>query len=236
MSSQKIVDKIRNLLELAEDGKNDEESQTALLMAQKLMLKYRLTQQDIVETTSQEVIVKSLSKYKKIFWWEKILATIIADNFRVLHYLQSNKLPHQKTTQHKIMLMGLEEDVLLAYETYHFATKAMKYYMKHHLDAEANGEIERKELRKSYMQGFMDGLADKFSQQKEQLQKENEAYALVVKVPDSVQEKFKQQVTGKVTFVPPRSNKSIASYHEGFNKGKKFNLADRTLGHSQDEN
>ena len=34
--NDKILDKIRNLLELAEDGNQDEESQTALLMAQKL--------------------------------------------------------------------------------------------------------------------------------------------------------------------------------------------------------
>ena len=40
-NNQKILDKIRNLLTLAEDA-SDTEGQTALLMAQKLMLKYKI--------------------------------------------------------------------------------------------------------------------------------------------------------------------------------------------------
>lgn len=39
----KIVQKIQNLLELAYDAPNDEEGQTALLMAQKLMFKHKLS-------------------------------------------------------------------------------------------------------------------------------------------------------------------------------------------------
>ena len=35
--TNKIIDKVKNLLELAYDAPNDEEGQTALLMAQKLM-------------------------------------------------------------------------------------------------------------------------------------------------------------------------------------------------------
>ena len=78
--NDKILDKIRNLLELAEDGNQDEESQTALLMAQKLMLKHKISQQELDAATSLDAIVtRSLSVYKTLFWWEKILARTIAD-------------------------------------------------------------------------------------------------------------------------------------------------------------
>ena len=43
----KIISKVQNLLELAYDAPNDEEGQTALLMAQKLMVKHNLSMSDI---------------------------------------------------------------------------------------------------------------------------------------------------------------------------------------------
>lgn len=43
----KIIEKIQNLLELAYDAPNDEEGQTALLMAQKLMVKHNLSLSDL---------------------------------------------------------------------------------------------------------------------------------------------------------------------------------------------
>ena len=40
--SDKIIVKVQNVLELAYDAPNDEEGQSALLMAQKLMVKHNL--------------------------------------------------------------------------------------------------------------------------------------------------------------------------------------------------
>lgn len=39
MSNEKLIEKIKNLIQLANDNPSDEEGQTALLLAQKLMLK-----------------------------------------------------------------------------------------------------------------------------------------------------------------------------------------------------
>lgn len=104
--NEKILEKIKNLLSLAEDGNNDEESQTALLMAQKLMLKYKISHQELSENDKNEIVIRSLSIYKRVYWWEKVLVQIIADNFRVMFYVQSNRLPHQKSVQRKLVLMG----------------------------------------------------------------------------------------------------------------------------------
>ena len=127
--NDKIIEKIRNLLELAEDGAHDEESQTALLMAQKLMLKYKISQNQLSDVKPNEIMLKSLSFYKRVYWWEKLLVRVIADNFRVMFYLQSNRLPHQSGIQRKVVLMGYEEDVELAYEMFHLAANAMKYFV-----------------------------------------------------------------------------------------------------------
>ncbi|MDO4774636.1 MAG: DUF2786 domain-containing protein [Aerococcaceae bacterium] len=229
--TDKIIDKIRNLLELAEGGNNDEESQTALLMAQKLMLKHKISQQEVSEAHPNEIVLKSLSFYKRIYWWEKLLVRVVADNFRVMFYLQSNKLPHQTSVQRKIVLMGYAEDIELAYEVFHSAAKAMKYYASHHLATEtlSASTAEQNGLRRSYYQGFIDGLDHKFQLQREQMQQEDAQYALVIQVPQEVRQAFEQQVNGKIRFKQPASNKTVAAYQEGYQKGTKLNLNQQYL-------
>ena len=51
--NNKVIFKIQNLLELAYDAPNDEEGQTALLMAQKLMVKHNLSMNDITTTQTK---------------------------------------------------------------------------------------------------------------------------------------------------------------------------------------
>ncbi|UUX34513.1 DUF2786 domain-containing protein [Fundicoccus culcitae] len=232
-TNNKILDKIKNLLSLAEDGNNDEESQTALLMAQKLMLKYRISQNEINEHGEQKIVVKSLSVYKRIYWWEKILVRIIAENFRVMFYIQSNRLPHQTSVQRKIVLMGYPEDVELAYEVYHLASKAMRYhasqYIDNHVDKKLKSKSYSNQLRRSYYQGFLDGLDNKFATQRAQMQKDNDQYALIIQTPQDVQEAFQREVKGSLTFRLPESNKDSASYTEGYSKGTNISLSNNYL-------
>ncbi|CQR25169.1 hypothetical protein BN1356_01512 [Streptococcus varani] len=54
--SEKIIKKIQNLLELAYDAPNDEEGQTALLMAQKLMVKHNLSLKEVSAKQKNENI------------------------------------------------------------------------------------------------------------------------------------------------------------------------------------
>ena len=232
--NDKIIEKIRNLLELAEDGAHDEESQTALLMAQKLMLKYKISQNQLSDVKPNEIILKSLSFYKRVYWWEKLLVRVIADNFRVMFYLQSNRLPHQSGIQRKVVLMGYEEDVELAYEMFHLAANAMKYYATYHVNVEADKTKQSQaELRRAYYQGFIDGLDSKFVEQREQMKQKNEKFALVIQTPDEVKQAFHEQVKGTIRFKQPRSNKSVAAYSEGFAKGNKLILNEQFIEENQ---
>ncbi len=52
----KIIRKIQDLMKLAQDNPNDEEGQTALLMAQRLLLKYNLS----METVQDRIRIKML--------------------------------------------------------------------------------------------------------------------------------------------------------------------------------
>ena len=222
-TNDKILEKIKNLLSLAEDGGNDEESQTALAMAQKLMLKHKISQNELSQSDRQEIVIKSLSVYKRIYWWEKVLVRIIADNFRVMFYIQSSRLPHQKSVQRKLVFMGYPEDVDLAYEVFYLAAETMKFYASQHLK-----DIEKDEhaatIRKSYYQGFMDGLKHKFQKQKEALLKENEKYMLVIKTPQEVLDKFNLEINGALSFKNPQMRRNTAAYQTGYSKGTSLEL------------
>ena len=225
--NDKILDKIKNLLSLAEDGRDDEESQTALLMAQKLMLKYKISQNELNKQGRQEIIIKSLSVYKRIYWWEKVLVKIIADNFRVMFYVQSNRFPHQKNVQRKLVLMGYPEDVDLAYQMFYLAGDTMKYYASQHfVQSQIDlSSVDRAKQRKTYYQGFLDGLKDKFDKQKEALMKENDAYALVIQPPPEIQSKFNEEINGSLAFKQPTARQKDQTYYDGYQKGSKVSLS-----------
>ena len=223
-NNDKILEKIRNLLSLAQDGGNDEESQTALTMAQKLMLKYKISKNELQKDGQNEIIIRSLSVYKRIYWWEKVLVKIIADNFRVMFYIQSSRLPHQKSVQRKLVFMGYPEDVDLAYEVFHLAADTMKHYASMHLKDSIVDESAFACLRKSYYQGFMDGLENKFTLQKKELINENEKYALVIKTPQEVIERFNFEINGSLSFKHPHLKKNNLAYQDGYSRGTNLEI------------
>lgn len=50
----KIIRKIQDLMKLAQDNPNDEEGQTALLMAQRLLLKYNLSMETVQDRSNKD--------------------------------------------------------------------------------------------------------------------------------------------------------------------------------------
>lgn len=234
IKQEKVLEKIRHLLELAADGKNDEESQTALLLAQKLMLKHKISEGDLQTVHIDDIVTKSLSVYKRLYWWEKQLAQLIADNFRVLCYVQSQRFPHQTSVTRKMVYMGYYEDVQFALAMYELADETMKHYATLHAN-QAEEQATRSEIRHAYYQGFLAGLADKFQRQREQMVSENDVYALVLKVPQEVQNKFNAQVNGKITFKQPPAREELQAYHAGFEQGKQLQMHQGQLATQSNE-
>lgn len=60
----KIIRKIQDLMKLAQDNPNDEEGQTALLMAQRLLLKYNLSMETVQDRSNKDkdVIKESMTE------------------------------------------------------------------------------------------------------------------------------------------------------------------------------
>ena len=85
MSNEKLIEKIKNLIQLANDNPSDEEGQTALLLAQKLMLKNDIALAEVEQFNEPEKFETSSAIGKeasRILWWEKELGYTLAANFR----------------------------------------------------------------------------------------------------------------------------------------------------------
>ncbi len=79
----KTIEKIQNLLELAYDAPNDEEGQTALLIAQRLMVKHNLSMNDLTNSKTQKDIGETIGTWEyRLLWWQEKLAGILGENFR----------------------------------------------------------------------------------------------------------------------------------------------------------
>src|SRR3712207_3499941 len=102
----KIIGKVQNLLELAYDAPNDEERQTALLMAQKLMVKHKLSMSDIKAIQRNDNIGETVGHWEyRMVWWKEKLAAILGENFRC------------KTIRRRLVKKGITQMIFFGYDT-----------------------------------------------------------------------------------------------------------------------
>ncbi|WP_336634854.1 DUF2786 domain-containing protein [Lysinibacillus fusiformis] len=84
--SESIKTKIQKLLTLAKDA-TDEESQTAMLHARRLMLKHNIQESELVSSYVNDKTVVNERVYRnKLIWWHRRLAQIIGRHFRCSYY------------------------------------------------------------------------------------------------------------------------------------------------------
>lgn len=178
----KIIEKVQNLLELAYDAPNDEEGQTAFLMAQRLMFKHNLSTRDIKTTQRNNDIGETVGHWEyRMPWWKEQLAAILGENFRC------------KTIRRRVFDKGITQMIFFGYDTdaelctkvYEGALLFLEYRLKRLLPTVSKSRW--KDYKKSYLLGFLEGLEQRF---KEQIQS-SEEFALVVQVPTEVLEEHR---------------------------------------------
>ncbi|EGS26876.1 DUF2786 domain-containing protein [Streptococcus agalactiae] len=177
--SEKIIEKVKNLLELAYDSPNDEEGQTALLMAQKLMVKHNLSLHDVNAQKKNDNIGETVGHWAyRMPWWKEKLAAILGENFRC----QTIRRRKSQEGITQIIFFGYEADAELCTKVYEGAILYLEYRIKRLFPTVTKARW--KDYKKSYLVGFLDGLDDRFKTQVQSL----EAFALMVQVPAQVLE------------------------------------------------
>lgn len=176
--NNKVIFKIQNLLELAYDAPNDEEGQTALLMAQKLMVKHNLSMNDITTTQTKNKIGETVGTWEyRMTWWQEKLAAILGENFRCKTI---RRVFDEGITQ--MIFFGYQSDAELCTKVYEGAILYLKYRLKRLFPTISKARW--KDYKKSYLLGFLEGLDQRF---KAQVQS-SEELALMVQVPAEVLE------------------------------------------------
>lgn len=227
-----IIRKITGLLAVAEDNVNEEEAQSAFLVAQKLMIKHNIELSE-VQSNEEKVNIQQgqATAHKTLYWFERKLAIIIANNFRVKHYYNNKK---RGRIARAITFFGLENDVKLAKEMYILACEVLTFYTKKYIDAYYKEYYQERDksltnqLKNSYMQGFLNGLSNKMEEQRFSLQEEFGLVVLTPKVVEDEYEEFSRTFTKPLKLVTPDITEEVA-YHRGYKDGNDIDYTKSTI-------
>lgn len=219
--NQKIITKVKGLLDVAKDNNQDEEAQTAFLLAQKLMLKYDINESNL-QDQERTVEYGLLEKCKKLSVLKQSLALVIANNFKVLFVRTGLLYPEG---YFKYRFYGYSSDVELAKNMYFLAIDIIKYRTEQYLNnfyLKARVPRNRKltlSAKKHYIYGFIKGLETRFNYQ-------TKKYDLMVK-PDK--ELYKRLGVTRSKYNRVSCNPSNESFKEGFTDGYNTDLAQKTI-------
>lgn len=161
-----ILDKISKTLKLGTNNNNENEAQSAILAAQRLMAKYHISQEDINdfinenENTDTEVIEERAENEMNNDKWKRRLMVTIAKNFRCDVYYYGGKL----------VIVGAKEDILISKRIYLYAKQSIlnsfKKFYKENYDPYAVNSSMRNKYKREFAFGFINGLREKFEEQK----------------------------------------------------------------------
>ena len=158
--SEKIIKKIKNLMELAQDNPSDEEGQSALLMAQKLMLKHdiHLAQVEAHDEPEKFETGKAIGRSASALrWWEKDMSVVISTNFRCYVIQERNRI----TETSYLIFFGEKKDAEMAAKVY----DAALIYLRYRIDRLPD---KSPAYKNSYIQGFILSLGKRFEKQVEE--------------------------------------------------------------------
>lgn len=224
MKREDIIRKIEGLLAVSKGEANEAESQTALLLARKLMAKHDIDFNDVEREGYKEgdgIVSYKVNEPKIIKWYESQLMSIIADNFKVKWYTQ--RVGGNKS---ELRFYGYEQDCDFAREVFFMALDAMLFHVKEYLELYyiTDGRYIQKtakhtnEIKDSYMNGFLTGLQEAFKSQNKEIEEE---YGLIIVTPALVEEHYEVAMRGAKS---ARSNRKRTvnsdAYFEGLNDGR----------------
>ena len=161
-----ILERISKALKLGKHNNNENEAQAAILAAQRLMAKYKISEEDINdflnenEKQDNKVIEENADNETNNDKWKRNLMITIAKNFRCDVYY------HRK----KLVIVGAKEDILISKRVYLYAKQSIlnsfKIFFRDNYEYYAEDTSMRNKCKREYALGFIKGLSEKFEEQK----------------------------------------------------------------------
>lgn len=215
-SNEKILERLRKVLALANNNASAEESETAMLFAQRIMVENNLCMEDCnlteIELMEKEALEVTVTYKKRLLWWEKGLTRVIAENFRCKSFTRR----YSNGGNCRLCLIGLKEDVKIAQETISYALKVMAHYSSQYAKEHKASCSTPVQIKNSWLSGFIRGLEAKFKQQV----KDNNWGLVLVKDPVVL------AAVEKLKLKPGRSGShqggDSSAYKSGYRQGQSF--------------
>ena len=221
---ERIIEKIRKCLALANNNPSEEEAKAAALQAQKLLAKYNISMADVTELEQEvEEIVEVATWFNEIVKgvaraWKYELADIVARNFRCKHFFYGKRA---------VVFYGHKTDAEAASEVYKYlfsmgdrlanrvTYRVLREYHKRGESAQISG------IYNSWVKGFLKGLKEGFDKQ---------CTALMIVVPEDVKEAYaeKSKTFKHASLGMKNTGFNSEAYNDGFTTGKGA-MAQRSL-------
>ena len=125
-SNEKIIEKIKKVLELSKNNPSIEEAKSAAIKAQRLMAEYHISMSEIEAIEGTENIVEERIDVGTGNKWKYTLSSIIAKNFRCKYFYYGKS---------SVVFYGYEEDAKITAMTFKLLfevgnKESAKYYQK----------------------------------------------------------------------------------------------------------
>ena len=216
MINEKIIERVKKLLSLA-NSNNANESESAMLKAQELMAKYKLSIKDVdVKEKNNEVVdVVSDFEYTIRSQWKGTVALVIAENFGCdvyAHVVYKNG----RKNKLKVCFIGEEENVEIVKIVYEYALKVCDERIKKIQKDYKKKGLSTTGIPQSYGIGFATGLKAKYS---EQLKTNQDWGLVVVKSKDVIEYTKNKNLSKSNARTRYRENEH---YSSGYTDGKNF--------------
>lgn len=230
MENTEIILKIQKLLALSKSS-NKNEAQNAMLKAQKLLIKYKLSLQEVERYSKENIKIEAFKTEQKFRGksWKGNLAQVIADNLGCFIYYNTGNYK-----VHRVCFYGKEEDVIIANIMFEYAVKW--------INLEGNKLIKKMKqdkrrkyfdgIKNDYALGFIFGLEERFRSQI----KENKEWGLVIQKEQVVIDSYTNFSSGfgKIS-VNEKFDRHLKAYKQGEEDGRKFNISDKIENEGEEE-
>lgn len=197
---EKIIEKIKNLLDLARNNPNEHEAMAAALKAQELMAKYHIDSREVEGQKLTEEIIESELFVRSGDKWKFKLAHIISINFCCKVYYRGRE---------RIVFYGYKKDAEIATQVFQFLFETGNkladrcYYEYYKQNRPTKG------VKNQYLIGYCDGIKDVLGRQ---------CTALMIVTPKEVKDSFAEKTKNFGTMTS-----TLKARHDSdvYNKGRR---------------
>ncbi len=223
LTFEQKLDKLRKLLAKTKNNPSQEEAQSVLLLAQRLMVKWNIDMAEVStvdsNNTPKEVEKVTVFNQKSYSSWKSWLANIIETNFRCMSLLTSYN------RQHFITFLGLKEDAKIAAEVFEYAVSAIESGANRCYRQLKETARSTKGIKGDYIVGFLLGLEAKFKEQVKEY-----GWGLVL-----VRDKEVDEAYNKIKFSKPLNGRTLTVQNNsaarlmGYKDGQAFDVSEKNL-------